>query len=129
MKARDSLADAEWEEIANAIQKVDSGLTGPKTRKLRTRIGMVKILLSQQLLTLNGTNSIDMSLFISSFKTTERIEREFETHRIKKREFLVVLRLLLSKMKKQKLKVKKPLEVIGEFGKMKGVVENGRHTL
>ena len=72
---------------------------------------------------------MDMSFFIASFKTIKKIEREFDTRKVKKREFLIFLKLLFYKFQKQKLKVKKPLATIAEFKKMKGVVENGHGPL
>jgi hypothetical protein len=44
---------------------------------------------------------------------------------VKKSEFLLFLKLLFYKFKKQKLMAVKPLEKQGEFKKMKEVVENG----
>ena len=39
------------------------------------------------------------------------------------------LKLLMNKMEKQRLQARKPLDMRSEFGKMKGVVENGYKAL
>lgn len=78
---------------------------------------------------LKEKNTIEASFFIATFKTIKNTEKEFDKCAINKREFIVFLKVLMSKMSKQKLQAKKPPDMIGEFGKMKGVVENGYKAL
>jgi hypothetical protein len=109
------------------LKNIQSGVEGKdaQSRKLRTQLGIIRMLIYEKISSWNGNDSIDLSFFIASFKTIQKIEKEFDAHGIKKREFLIFLKMLFYKFKKQKLIVKKPLATIVEFKKMKGVVENG----
>ncbi len=127
----DSLADADWDSIAHILKTLGSGVEGKDaaSRKLRAQLGMVRMLLYEEIKGWNGSNSIELSYFIASFKTIRTLEKELEKRGIKRNEFLTFLKLLFYKFEKQKLRVKKPLATLAEFKKMKGVVENGRGPL
>ena len=128
---RDSLAYAEWEEIIRMMERIEPSLDkeGVNNRKLRTQIGLVKLLMCSKMRTFNGDNTIEMSFFVASHKTIKKLEESFEKHNVKNRELIIFLKLILHKMSKQKLKVKKHKEIKDEFSRMKGVVENGHSTL
>jgi len=99
------------------------------SRRLRTKAGLVRMILCDKLRGLNGDNSIDLSFFIASVKTIRGMEKEFDAHQVKRREFVIFLQLLLLKFERQKLIAKKPRDMLAEFGRMKGVVENGHGPL
>jgi len=122
----DSLADAEWETLAYMLKRMDCGIAGedPASRKLRARLGMVRMLMSEEITRWNGDGYIELSFLIASFKAIRHIETDFTARGVKKSEFLAFLRLLLYKFNKQKIRVRKPLATQAEFGRMKGVVEN-----
>ena len=128
---RDSLANADWDELAYALRKVSSGVEGndASAKRLRAKLGIIRMLMCNEIKGWNGTNSIELSYFIASFKTIQMVQREFDARGIKKQEFLIFLKLLFYKFSKQKIKVKKPLAKIAEFKKMKGVVENGHSPI
>ena len=128
---RDSFANTEWDSLAHTmnVMKVDIEAKNAKTRRLRTRVGIVRMILYNKLKQFNGDDSIELSFFIASFKTIQKMEKEFDANHIKKREFLIFLKLLFYKLEKQKLNVKKPLAMLAEFNRMKGVVENGHSPL
>lgn len=123
----DSLAAADWDSIAFALKKVNMSIDGDDAgaKKLRAQLGMIRMIMYDEIKEWNGNNTIDLSFFIASFKTIQKLEKEFEKRGVKRSEFLLLLKLLFYKFKKQKLQVVKPLEKIGEFKKMKGVVEHG----
>lgn len=127
----DSMADADWEALAHILKTISSGVDGndAASKKLRAQLGMVRMLMYEEIRGWNGSNSMELSYFIASFKTIRKLEKDFEKKGIKKSEFLTFLKLLFYKFEKQKLKVKKPLATLAEFKKMKGVVENGRGPL
>jgi hypothetical protein len=85
---------------------------------------LVKHILYGQLRSLNGTESVDISLVVGTIKTVGRIEKGLASNGIRNNEFTLFLRLVLDKLKKQRLLAKKPLEMQKEFGLMKGVVEH-----
>ena len=128
---RESLAHADWDQIIKMMEKIDLDLeiNGSKGKKLRTHVGLVKLLMCSKMRTFNGDNSIDMSFFVASHKAVKKLEDHFESNQIQNREFIVFLKLILHKMSKQKLKVKKHREIKDKFERMKGVVENGHSTL
>jgi hypothetical protein len=126
-----SLDEAEWELIVLALREMDCGIKAkcPKSRRLRAKLGMIRQLLSTEMMGWNGNRSIDASIFISSLKTIRKAEKECESLGIKKTEFIIFLGLLLDKFSRQKLIVKKPYATKSEFGKMKMVMENEEHPL
>jgi hypothetical protein len=127
----DSMADADWDSLAYMLKNISSGVVGDDaaSKKLRAKLGIIRMLMYEEIRGWNGNNSIEMSYFIASFKTIQKLQKDFDARGIKKSEFLMFLKLLFYKFEKQKLKVKKPLATLAEFKKMKGVVENGRGPL
>jgi hypothetical protein len=125
------MADADWDALAYALKTISIGVEGndAASKRLRARLGMVRMLMYEEIRGWNGNGSIQLSYFIASFKTIQTLQREFDARGIKKREFLLFLKLLFYKFGKQKLIAKKPLAQIAEFKKMKGVVENGHGPL
>lgn len=87
------------------------------------------MLMCEEIKEWNGNNTIELSFFMASFKTIQKLEKGFDEKGIKSSEFLTFLKLLFYKFEKQKLKVKKPIATLAEFRRMKGVVENGHNTL
>lgn len=127
----DSLAEADWDQLAYALNQLSSGVEGndAASKKLKAQIGMIRILMYEEIKGWNGNSTIELSYFIASFKTIQKVEKEFDARGIKKREFLIFLKLLFNKFAKQRIKVKKPLATLTEFSKMKGVVENGHSPI
>jgi hypothetical protein len=128
---RDSFAEVEWDSLAYTMKVLHTGVEAKdaRSRRLRTKAGLVRMILYDKLRGFNGDNSIDLAFFIASVKTIRGMERDFDAHHIKRREFLIFLQLLLQKFERQKLTVKKPRDMLAEFGRMKGVVENGHGPL
>ncbi len=126
----DSLESVDWEFLAHTLRTMHLGVEpkDAKTRRLRAELGIIRQILYEKIRGWNG-NSIDLSLFVATYKSIRKMEREFESLGIKKTEFLIFLELLLNKFGKQKLKVKKPHVTRSEFKKMKGVVEDGHDHL
>lgn len=127
----DSMADADWDSLACMLKTIKSGVDGDDAaaKKLRAKLGMIRMLMYEEIRGWNGNNSMEMSYFIASFKTIRMMQKDLDARGIKKSELLMFLKLLFYKFEKQKLKVKKPLATLAEFKKMKGVVENGRGPL
>lgn len=128
---RDSFAEVEWDSLAHTMKALSTGVDAKdaRSRRLRTKAGLVRMILYDKLRGFNGDDFIDLAFFIASVKTIRTMERDFDAHRIKRREFLIFLQLLLQKFGRQKLTVKKPRDMLAEFGRMKGVVENGHGPL
>jgi hypothetical protein len=131
LSIRDSFAEVEWDSLAHTLKVLNTGVEAGDAggRRLRTKAGLVRMILYDKLRGLNGDGSMDLSFFIASVKTIRGMEREFDAHQVKRREFLIFLQLLLQKFERQKLTVKKPRDMLAEFDRMKGVVENGHGPL
>ncbi len=123
----DSLAEAEWETLAYTLKTISSGIEGndAASKKLRAQLGLIRMLMYEEIRQWNGNGFIDLSYLMASLKTMRKIEKEFDARKQKNTQFLIFLKLLIYKFEKQKIRVKKPLAMRGEFGRMKGVVENG----
>ena len=124
----DSLLHADWQSIADVLGTLECGVEGDHAaaRKLRAQLGVIRVIMYENLRSWNGANSVDASFLIGSYKTIKRMEKEFDSKGIENRRFLIFLKLLLEKLERQKLKVKKPYAQITEFEKMKGVVEKAK---
>lgn len=118
------LESESWDQLAIMLRSIPIKLEGPKLRKVKKEMQLLRHVLHAQLLTLNGNNEVDMSFFVSCIKSFGRIEKKLESNGIQNNEFMVFFRLLIGKMRKQKLLVKKPLEMQKEFGRMKGVIDD-----
>lgn len=116
----------DWDALARMLisMRIDLGKKDRKLLRLSKEMQIIKHVLYEQLLTFNGSQTIDLSFFVGTLKTVLRIEKELEEKGIANNEFLIFMKLLLEKFKKQKISVKKPLEMQTEFGKLKGVVED-----
>ena len=127
----DDIENESWDSIARMlirfpinIDKTDRGL-----HKISRELGVIKHVLHNQLMTYNGNGSIDISFFVAASKTVARLDKDLESKGIRNNEFMLFLKLLILKIRRQKLIVKKPLEMQNEFKKMKRIVENGNGSI
>ncbi len=97
---------------------IASALTIPAPSRIRKRAVLFAHILYLHINNMNG--SIDASIIISLNKEKRFIEGEVG-HCI----YLEYLKEISKKLNKQKLKVCKRYEILEEFHKMKGVVEDG----
>src|SRR4030095_10160655 len=113
------------------LKTISSGIEGDDaaSKKLKAQVGIIRMLMSNEISQWDGHSTIELSYFIASFKTIQKVEKEFDAKGIRNREFLIFLKLLFNKFAKQRIKVKKPLATQAEFKKMKGVVENGHSPI
>ena len=121
-----SLENEEWDFLYNALVTMNTGVEprDAKSRKLKAGLGMARMLIAEEIKGWNGSGTIDLSFLVGSLKTVRKLEKEFESCGIKKTEFLIFLELLIKKFEQQKLRVKKPIAMLSEFKKMKGVMES-----
>ncbi len=121
-----ALASEDWQSLARMLitMDVELGEDREETRQLQKELCMVKTVLHQHLATTNGSNTIDLSFFVGAVKLVHRLEGEYDRLGVERREFLIFLKLLLTKFGQQRLIVKKPAEMMAEFKKHKGVVED-----
>ena len=115
-----------WDSLAAKLISIpiSIGSEDKELLRLRKEMEVIKHVMHEQLISFNGNNTIDTAVLVGAHKSIDRIEKNLDKRGIKNNEFMIFLRMLLEKMKKQRLVVKKPLEMQKEFGKMKGVVED-----
>jgi hypothetical protein len=126
----DAILNESWDCVARTIISfpidIDGGMPGDNTklRRLRKELEMIKHALYEQLMTYNGNKTLDASFFVGAFKAVSRIENGLDAQGVRNLRFVMLLKVLLQKLGKQRLLVKKPMEMRKEFGKMKRVVEH-----
>ena len=127
----DSFANTEWDALAHTLRTAKSGVHGndAASKRLRAEMGLIRMLMCDEIKGWNGNNTIELSFFMASFKTIQKLQKETDAHGIKSSEFLTFLKLLFYKFEKQKIRVKKPIATLAEFRKMKRVVENGHNPV
>ncbi len=121
-----------WEDIAHMAHVFHIELEGDHngTKKLKKELCFVKHILHEHLCDQDKIQDfVNTSLFITMVKTIDKFEKAFDKHDIKRREFLLFLKAILDKLKKEKLMVEKPMERKVEFKRMKGLMENGHEFI
>ena len=115
-----------WDHIARMLVSfpIDIGEGSAETRRLRKQLEAMKHALHWHLMSCNGSGTIEASFLVGTVKAVSRIERGLDAQGIKNQRFVMFLKLLLHRLRRQKLVVKKPMEMRKAFGAMKKVVEN-----
>ena len=123
----DILISSEWEQIADMLSRMRIDVPGDDilAKKIRVETAMLKMLVHHQISSLNGNNTIDLSLFMGCHRIINRLEK----HKKGDKRFLIFLKLLMYKLRKQKLRVVKRRERLDNFGRLKAVVENGNSPI
>jgi len=115
-----------WDSLAKMLigMPVEFGNGDAKGRKVKKQMEALKHALYTQMMSFNGNRSVETSFFVASVKAFSGIEKKLETNGVKNSQFVMFLKLIMGKIRKQKLLIKKPLEVRNEFSKMKEVIED-----
>ena len=120
-----------WDSVARIAMTFDTEfeINGNETRKVGKEVSLIKHIIQGSL----SSESKDMkkfinwTFFVSLVKTIEKLEASFKENKIKNKDFIIFLKGLLNKIKKESLYSEKPFEKIGEFKKMKDKMDNGHH--
>ena len=95
-------------------------------KKLKKRLGVVKHIVHEHLKDPEYAQAFaNTSMFIGLVKTIDDFEAIAERNKMESIEFVVFLKALIQKIKRQKIYALKPLERKVEFKKMKDLIENG----
>ncbi len=97
-----------------------------ETQKLKRYLGAIKQSMHHNIENLRKDGTVDAAFLVGAIKTIEKTEKIFEKQNIRKTDFLLLLRLILDKLKKERLITSKPMEKQMEFKKLKGATENDR---
>ncbi|MEK6982005.1 MAG: hypothetical protein AABX38_03680 [Candidatus Micrarchaeota archaeon] len=117
-----------WVALANLTLsfKINIHENGFESRRLKKKLTHIRYLLHENLKNYENASSFYKArLFVAMVKAIKSIEDDFNKNKIEKREFLNFLKVVLHKLKKERLKIEKPFERKFEFKKMKDAIENG----
>ncbi len=123
---RETVASADWATLVIMIRKLELRVsnTDPKSKKIKSKFGITKLMLISHFSQFNGHNEIDLGFYVGAVKTLKDIIGEIDKHKKGKSEETIFLSLIIEKLNTQKLTVKKTKERIEEFGKHKGVLKD-----
>ena len=123
-----NITKEDWQSLAHLMLSLNTGLDGRKeTKKLRKRIGIVREILRLFMNNMDNSEHVELSFLVGSIKTIEKLENDYEIYDIKNKEFIIFLKFFLSKLEKQKIVAKKPMERRIELNKLKGAVEDATY--
>lgn len=110
-----------WSSLAHMAStfKINVKENGCESRKLKKELELLKHILHQQLKHHDESGGFNSAFLVGMFKTIRRFENSFEKLGIIDRAFILFLKALLHKAKKQRLIVVKPMERVFEFKKIK----------
>ncbi|MBI2079366.1 hypothetical protein HYT84_01265 [Candidatus Micrarchaeota archaeon] len=111
-----------WDSIAQMALhfQVDIESDDNKVRRLRKEVGMIKHILHEHLKTPeNAEKTLNAAFFVRLVKTITKLEKAAEKHRAERTGFLMFLKAVLHKLKRERLFVFKTLERKDEFKRMK----------
>lgn len=117
-----------WVALANLTLsfKINVDEKGFESRRLKKKLIHVRYILHENLKNYENASSFYRArLFVALVKSVKSIEDDFNKHNIEKREFLNFLKVVLHKLRKERLLIEKPFERKFEFKKMKDAIENG----
>lgn len=96
----------------------------PKIKKVKKELEMIRRILYDEMTRMEEYQSApSAALFVRISQTIERADKALENNGVKNKAFLLFLKLILHKLKKQQLMAFKPEERQQEFEKMKDLVE------
>lgn len=126
------IEEGTWEDIAHMAHAFHIEIEGEGngTKKFRKELCLVKHILHEHLCNPEHVKDfVNISLFIRMAETINKFEKTCDRHSIKKRGFLLFLKAVLNRIKKEKLRAEKPLERKVEFKKMKDAMENSHGNI
>ncbi len=110
-----------WSSLAHMAStfKIDIKENGRENKKLKKELEMLKHILHSQLKQRDEDGGFNSAFLVGMFRTTRNVENSFEKAGLADRSFLLFLKALLHKAKKERFTVVKPMERVFEFKKIK----------
>jgi|SRR3989344_566252 len=104
--------------------KLELNPLDPKSKKTKKELEMVRHLVSEHLKKLeNGDEFPTAAFYVQISKTIQRAEKAIENNGVRNKDFILFLKFILHKLKKEKLIVFKFKERQEEWNKLKGLLE------
>lgn len=116
-----------WGSLAYMMQnfELELDMQNPKAKKVKKELEMVRKILHEELNRMEEYQTTpSAAFFVQISKTIERADKGLENNGVKNNAFLLFLKLILHKLKKQQLIVFKPEDRQQEFHKMKDLTED-----
>ncbi len=117
-----------WSSLAYMLSKFEMEFDGtnPKSKKVKKELDMVRNILADELRRMDEYGmQPPASLYVRISKTIDRTDKALENNGVKRMDLLLLLKLILHKLKKQRLTIYKTEIKANEFGKMKEIIEAG----
>lgn len=116
------IEEESWDSVAQMALGFQINITNnsKECRRLSKQLGMVKHLIHEHLRKAEDVDKfLNASFFVRLVKTLDSMEKSLKKYNIEKSEFLIFLKAVLHKLKKERLVVSKTLERKNEFRKLK----------
>ena len=122
------VGDKSWEEIALIARDLEVRIEheDEEARQLEKKMQVIKQVLYETMHDSERMKHLSSKFYVRLNKLLEEMDSKLTKYRADRQEFVVFLRILLTKLKKEKLVVTHKLDRRVEFGKHKGEAEPSR---
>ena len=120
-KLLDKIEDKSWEEIALIARdlEVKIGHDDAEARQLEKKMQVIKQVLYETMNDPERMKHLSSKFYVRLTGLLSEMEEKIIQYKAERQEFVVFLRILLAKLKKEKLVVTRKLDRKAEFGKHK----------
>ncbi|MBD3389392.1 hypothetical protein GF415_00350 [Candidatus Micrarchaeota archaeon] len=124
----EKLGDKSWEEIALIARDLEVRIEheDEDARQLEKRMRVIKQVLYENMQDPERMKHLSSKFYVRLNKLMEEMESKLKKYRADRQEFVVFLRIVLGKLKKEKLVVTHKLDRRVEFGKHKEDAESSQ---
>jgi hypothetical protein len=124
----DKVGDKSWEEIALIARdleiKIDHG--DEEAKQLEKKMRVIKQVLYETMSDPERMKNVSSKFYVRLSKLLDEMEGRLKKYDADRHEFILFIRVLLTKLKKEKLVVTHKLDRKVEFGKHKGEAESSK---
>ncbi|MBN2478485.1 hypothetical protein JXB01_04310 [Candidatus Micrarchaeota archaeon] len=122
-KFEKQVEESEWDSIAEMAKtfQIEFEEETTEVKKLKKKIKMTKRLLYEHLKNPEDAEKTvkNPAFFTGLVKTVEEFEKHLDKHKTSRKELLIFLKALLARVRKEKLKVHKTMQIKKDFQRMK----------
>ena len=122
----EKVGDKSWEEIALIARDLEIKIEheDEEARQLEKKMQVIKQVLYETMQDPQRMKHLSSKFYVRLNKLMEEMDSKLKKYRADRQEFVVFIRILLTKLKKEKLVVTHKLDRRVEFGKHKGDAES-----
>ncbi|MCP4648033.1 MAG: hypothetical protein GY852_09940 [bacterium] len=122
------VGDKSWEEIALIARDLEVKIEheDDDARQLEKKMQVIKQVLYETMNDPDRMKHLSSKFYVRLNKLMEEMDSKLVKYRADRQEFVVFLRIILTKLKKEKLVVTHKLDRRVEFGKHKGDAESSK---